>query len=81
MYMIITLDTLTNKSISLNVEKSTTIKDIKKKIYKIENINIKKQIIFLQNKQLKDDMKIENYNITENSKLYLILSKINVDIN
>tara|TARA_A100001015_G_C15041400_1_gene739879 strand:- start:670 stop:873 length:204 start_codon:yes stop_codon:yes gene_type:complete len=58
--MKISIDTLSNKKITIDIEKEDTIKDIKKKIEKMEGLNSNKIDFFSNNEKLKDKYKITN---------------------
>jgi large subunit ribosomal protein L40e len=60
-----------DKYISLEVKSTDTIMSVKKKINNIENIDIDKQLLTLEVKQLMDDKTLEYYLINTKSRLYV----------
>ena len=55
---------LNNEILNLNnINITDNIESIKKKIYKLKGINIKKQKLFFNNIELKDNIKIQELNI------------------
>ena len=65
---------ISGKGIILDVNSTDIIRNIKEQIYDKEGIPIKQQKLFLENnlEELKEDYyTIENYNIRENSSIYL----------
>lgn len=58
--MKIYIDTLSNKKITLDIQKEDTIKDIKKKLEEKEGLNSCKLDLFNNNEKLKDMQKITN---------------------
>ena len=54
---------ITNKTITLNVEPSDTILNIKKQIYEKENIDVSSQSLIMAGKQLQNDRSLSDYNV------------------
>lgn len=71
--MIIYIETLTTKIITLDVEGSSTIKQIKKQLKKIEGPPLNQQRLIYAGMQLEDDKTLAYYNIQKESKIYLFL--------
>ena len=72
--MEIYIKTMTGKTINLMVSHEYTIFDTKYLIYKIENIQIDLQRLIFGGKQLDDNHKLQDYNISKGAALYLTLS-------
>ena len=73
--MKITIKTLTNESMEIELEQNDTIKKIKEKIEELKGFQIFQQILILGGQLLEDNETLAHYNIEEGTVLQLALKK------
>lgn len=71
--MLITVKTLTGKSILVPILLRMTVLQAKEKIQDLEGIPVDQQRLVFASKQLEDDKTLEYYGVQGNSTLHLVL--------
>ena len=67
------IKTLTGKTLCLSVNSNDTVNEIKQKIQQKEGIPLEQQRLVFNGKQLEDNLKLGEYNISNDSTIHLVL--------
>jgi ubiquitin-large subunit ribosomal protein L40e len=73
MAMEIFVVTLVGETIQFDVEPGESIQSIKQRIRRSEGIPVEQQVLIFSGKQLENNRILKDYNIQEESALYLVL--------